>query len=75
MGTLAFVCPAIGKEVSTGIEMDLVTLEQLELSKIYCPHCRQPHQMAGMRYHWQLAKPAEPNQPLDARRPSVEGLR
>jgi hypothetical protein len=50
MGTLVFVCPATGEEVSTGIEMDLMTLEQLELSKIYCPHCRQPHQMAGIEY-------------------------
>jgi len=48
MGTLVFVCPATGIEVSTGIEMDLPTLEGLELSKIYCPHCRQTHQMAGI---------------------------
>ena len=50
MGTLVFVCPAMGTEVSTGIEMDLATLHQLELSKVYCPHCRQQHQMAGIRY-------------------------
>ena len=41
MGTLVLVCPAMGAEVSTGIEMDLATLQQLELSKVYCPHCRQ----------------------------------
>jgi hypothetical protein len=45
MGTLIFVCPATGRDVSTGIEMDIETLESLELSKIYCPHCRQSHQM------------------------------
>ena len=39
MGTLIFVCPANGEEVSTGIEMDVATLNQLYLSKIYCPHC------------------------------------
>jgi hypothetical protein len=50
MGTLAFVCPATGDEVSTGIEMDLATLECCELSKIYCSHCRQQHQMAGIEY-------------------------
>jgi hypothetical protein len=50
MGTLAFVCPATGEEVSTGIAMDLSTLASLELSKIYCPHCRQPHHMAGIEY-------------------------
>jgi hypothetical protein len=50
MGTLIFVCPATGEEVSTGLEMDLPTLGRLELGKVYCPHCRQPHQMAGLRY-------------------------
>jgi hypothetical protein len=58
MGTLVFVCPATGEEVSTGIEMDLATLEQLELSKIYCPLCRQPHQMAGIEY-WLETQQAE----------------
>jgi hypothetical protein len=28
MGTLVFVCPATGAEVSTGIEMDLATLQR-----------------------------------------------
>jgi hypothetical protein len=42
MGTLVFVCPATGEEVSTGIEMDLATLSQLDVAKVYCPHCRQP---------------------------------
>ena len=50
MGTLVFVCPATREEVSTGIEMDLATLQQLELSKVYCPDCRQQHQMAGIPY-------------------------
>ena len=50
MGTLVFACPATGDEVSTGIEMDLATLEQLRSEKIYCPHCRQPHHMAAIEY-------------------------
>ena len=50
MGTLIFVCPATGAEVSTGIEMDVATLQHLALSKVYCPHCRQQHQMAGIPY-------------------------
>jgi hypothetical protein len=50
MGTLVFACPATGEEVSTGIEMDLATLERLQLEKIYCPDCRQPHQMAAIEY-------------------------
>ena len=57
MGTLVFVCPATGEEVSTGIEMDTPTLNQLDLSKIFCPHCRQPHHMFGTEY-W-LSKPTE----------------
>ena len=61
MGTLTFVCPATGNEVSTGIEMDLATLSSLELVKIYCPHCRQPHQMAGIEY-W-LSQLHEPEMP------------
>jgi hypothetical protein len=50
MGRLMFTCPATGIEVPTGIEMDLQTLEGLEWSKVYCPHCRQAHQMAGIQY-------------------------
>ena len=50
MGTLVFVCPATGEEVSTGIEMDLATLSQLDVAKVYCPLCRQPHQMVGIEY-------------------------
>ena len=50
MGTLVYICPATGEEVSTGIEMDLATLNQLDLAKVYCPHCQQPHQMVGIEY-------------------------
>jgi hypothetical protein len=49
MGTLVFVCPATGEEVSTGIEMDLATLSQMDVAKVYCPYCRQ-HQMVGIEY-------------------------
>jgi hypothetical protein len=50
MSILAFVCPAIGVQVSTGIEMDLATLDSLEFPKVHCSHCRQTHQLAGMHY-------------------------
>jgi hypothetical protein len=33
-----------------GLEMELTTLERLGLGKVYCPHCRQPHQMVGIKY-------------------------
>jgi len=65
MGTLIFVCPATGEEVSTGLEMDLPTLQRLELGRVYCPHCRQQHQMAGisigsLRCYLLDAEPVEP---------------
>jgi hypothetical protein len=59
MGTLVFVCPATGEEVSTGIEMDLTTLNQLDLAKVYCRNCRQPHQMVGIIEYW-LSQVDEP---------------
>jgi len=46
-------------EVSTGIEMDLATLNQLGLASVFCPHCRQPHQMIGIEY-W-LSQVDEPS--------------
>ena len=57
MGTLVFVCPATGVEVSTGIEMDVLTLKQLESEEVSCPHCRQTHRMAGIEYR--LAQPSD----------------
>ena len=57
MGNLVFVCPATGVEVSTGIEMDVPTLKQLESEEVSCPYCRQTHRMAGIKY-W-LARPSE----------------
>ena len=57
MGTLVFVCPATGVEVSTGIEMDVLTLKQLESEEVSCPYCRQTHRMAGIEYR--LAQPSD----------------
>ena len=59
MGALIFVCPATGEEVPTGIEMDLATLGQVDWAKIYCPHCQQSHQMAGISY-WLEPAQTEP---------------
>jgi len=50
MGTLIFVCPATGEEVSTGLEMDLPTLQRLELGRVLVRTARQQHQMAGIKY-------------------------
>ena len=57
--------PCYWRGVSTGLEMDLPTLQRLELGRVYCPHCRQQHQMAGIKY-WLTevylldAEPVEP---------------
>jgi len=56
MSTLAFVCPASGEEVSTGVEMDIPKLSQLELVKIYCPHCQQPHAELSTGSHTQTCR-------------------
>jgi hypothetical protein len=54
MGTLMFVCPATGIEVSTQVEMDRETLARLSIELVYCPHCRQAHQFAGIQSWIQL---------------------
>jgi hypothetical protein len=66
MGTLTFVCPSTGLEVSTGIEMETRELKRLELSKVYCPHCRQAHQMAGIEF-WLAELPEFETSQEDAR--------
>jgi hypothetical protein len=57
MGTLIFVCPATGEEVSTRIEMRSETLESLRTETVRCPCCLQVHQVAGIRA-W-LAEPSD----------------
>jgi hypothetical protein len=57
MGTLIFVCPTTGEEVSTGIEMRSETLESLRTETVRCPCCLQVHQLAGLRA-W-LVQPAD----------------
>jgi hypothetical protein len=41
MGTLVFVCPATGQEVSTGIEIEPLTLVRLRSEEVRCPYCRE----------------------------------
>ena len=42
MGTLVFVCPTPGREVSTGVEVDRSNFRKLSRTKtaIFCPRCR-----------------------------------
>ena len=45
MGTLVFVCPTTGHEVSTGVEVDRSNYKRLSRTKtaIFCPRCRKNH--------------------------------
>jgi hypothetical protein len=45
MGTLVFVCPTSGHEVSTGVEVDRSSYRKLSRTKtaIFCPRCRKSH--------------------------------
>ena len=49
MGTLVFVCPATGHEVSTGIEMRSETLESLHTETVRCPYCLQVHRLGRIQ--------------------------
>ena len=43
MGTLVFVCPTTGHQVSTGVELDRSSYKRLPRTKtaIFCPRCRR----------------------------------
>jgi hypothetical protein len=45
MGTLVFVCPSTGHQVSTGVEIDRSSFKSLPRTKtaIFCPRCRKNH--------------------------------
>ena len=45
MGTLVFVCPTTGHEVSTGVEVDRSNYKKLSRTKaaVFCPRCRKNH--------------------------------
>ena len=48
MGTLVFVCPTRGHEVSTGVEVDRATFRKLSRTgaEISCPHCHDNHALS-----------------------------
>jgi hypothetical protein len=48
MGTLVFVCPTTGHEVSTGVEVDRSSFKSLPRTKtaIFCPRCRKNHKLS-----------------------------
>jgi hypothetical protein len=50
MGTLVFVCPTDGQQVSTGIELDRSSFKSLPRTKteILCPRCREKHLLSRL---------------------------
>ena len=50
MGTLVFVCPTTGQEVSTGIEVDRTSFKGLPRTRtaIFCPRCRKNHKVSDL---------------------------
>jgi hypothetical protein len=50
VGTLIFVCPNTGQEVSTGVEVDRATFRKLARTdaEISCPHCRKDHALSSI---------------------------
>ena len=45
MGTLIFVCPTTGHQVSSGVEVDRSSYKSLPRTQtaIFCPRCRENH--------------------------------
>ena len=50
MGTLVFVCPTTGHEVSSGVEVDRSSYKTLPRTKtaIFCPRCRKNHLLSAI---------------------------
>jgi hypothetical protein len=50
MGTLVFVCPTTGHEVSTGVEVDRSSFKSLPRTKtaVFCPRCRKNHMLSAI---------------------------
>ena len=50
MGILAFICPATGQKVSTGLETDPDSFASLPngVSEVHCPYCSEPHLLSDI---------------------------
>ena len=59
MGTLCFICPRSGREVDTGIELDLGSFASLRAEQLGCPDCLGVHRIIEIKA-WVRDKPAEP---------------
>ena len=61
MGTLVFVCPTTGHEVSTGVEVDRSNYKRLSRTKtaVFCPHCYRKNHMLAAIWAWLVHKVPE----------------
>jgi hypothetical protein len=50
MAALKFMCPVTGRHVDTGLELNAQSFANLsrESTELVCPHCDQPHILAGV---------------------------
>jgi hypothetical protein len=60
MGRLCFVCPASGREVDTGIEVDPVSFVSLRGEQLGCPDCSDVHQMSEIIACVREKRPRDP---------------
>ena len=53
MGTLVYVCPITGHQVSTGVEVDRSSFKSLPRTKtaIFCPRCHKNHLLSRIWAH------------------------
>ena len=50
MAVFKFMCPVTGHHVDTGLQLDAQSFASLprESTELACPHCEQPHILAGV---------------------------
>jgi hypothetical protein len=63
MGTLVFVCPTTGHQVSTGVEVDRSSYKMLPRTKtaIFCPRCHKNHFLSRI---WAWLDSNDPDAPV-----------
>jgi hypothetical protein len=61
MGTLCFTCPASGREVDTGIELDLASFESLRAEQLGCPDCLGVHRLVELKAWVRQGPKVEPD--------------
>ena len=59
MGTLRFVCPANGRDVDTGIEVDPDSFNGLYRERVGCSECHGNHELLEIKA-WVGDKPPDP---------------